>query len=428
MTNVSILMAYDLGGRIKSSQDLRKHLERAGYAPELDSMGLKSFNLSYINWHEDMLVFKGPNVTLDFEGKNGDDPVNHEATTKIRIYPWLGIIHVELNTELKGEFTSAVGLSFYEGFVTWKNRDYLPYLEKSDQTNGVLKARASEVNGNSHTAICSIVQPLVDLAEKHNQLVKRPQRYVFHDVRMIFEPSNASSQDVDQEYAGLLSLLPKELGKTTADYEIPVSLTTAEVQIQSSGWVTVIGGGSDTPASHQLSREIKQLVRLTHAQWFICQIWINVLGSLIAENTDDDGADALYELANFRVMFDSDLTEVGNENIMLKDPYLVAIASQLSVAFAVDTHRHSASTQFESVSHVEDKRIDLRQRREANALQMLFSISAAVAIALLIPELWEASYTTIILTVTLGSALLAFFIYRARNVTKRFIRRHNIRR
>lgn len=421
MEKVTVLVAYDLGGRIRDSDKAKELFAEKFESVDVDKMGLKSFNLSYINWHDQIIRLTCDGILL---------PSGHRATRLAYVYPWLGVVHVELTVHAEQGWSPIEALEFYESFVDWKNRDYLPYLREAKERNGSpvmrtsLKEQSAQVPPQSrHNTFADVIVPMRDLLQKSDLLTERPQTYYFHDYRMIFETSQEASDFEAEKYSGLLGLLPAELQCEATDYSVPASTSLAGISLYSSGWVTVIR--KPPGKSHdEFANTILSLARLTHVQWYICQVWLYILGSLISSNTDADDPDTLYRLADSRRIFDTDLTEVGNANVMLKDPYLISIADCLARGFGVSSHRKAAERHFESVAHAEQQRMEVRRQREATTLQLLFALSAAVAVALMIPELWGTSWTLVALTMFVGLMLLIGIGYRVRQETKRYTRKH----
>lgn len=421
MEKVTVLVAYDLGGRLRDSEKAKKLFVKEFESVDVDKMELKSFNLSYINWHDQIIRLTCPDVVL----RSG-----HRATRLAYVYPWLGVVHVELTVLAEHGWSPLEALKFYESFVEWKNCDYLPYLHEATDRNQVPVMRTSLSEQSvrvpseaRHNTFADVIVPMRNLLQESDLLTERPQTYYFHDYRMVFETSQEGTGTDSRDYSGLLGLLPASLQNDTNDYAVPASTSLAGITLESSGWISVIKKPAGRP-HEEFANTILSLARLTHVQWYICQVWLYILGSLISSNTDADDPDTLYRLADSRRIFDTDLTEVGNANVMLKDPYLISIADCLARGFGVSHHRKAAERHFESVAHAEQQRMEVRRQREATTLQLLFALSAAVAVALMIPELWGTSWTLVALTMFVGVLLLIVIGYRVRQETKRYARKH----
>lgn len=415
-----ILLAYDLGGRLKDTSRTIEILSSAYDGVRLDALGPRSFNLSYINWHDPILTFD----TAPFDVVLGE--TEYRVQRSVYIYPWLGVMHLELRFPLRAETEPEEVLDFYDQFVAWKNLDYLPYLARTNSMSDSLRMQTSfdAATSRAHIGeIASVVESICILLR--DQIHLRPGRYSFHDFRTIFVTGESKADRVDM-FQSLLELVPRSLrgGKTTPFSAMNIELSGTKVV--STGWVTVVERPGGVPAD-QLTDQITLLIRLAHAQWFVCQSWLYLLGREIAVIGPTNDHSRLYELARYKGLFDLDVIEVGNIDLMLKDPRMIRLAEGLVDAFNVSQHRRTAERRFQSVTQAESKRLEGQRTLEAQRLQLLFSISAAVATASLLPVLASTALPIALATIVFATALCIGFIVNTA-VLVRNIRRTRIER
>ena len=421
MHRASVLLAYDLGGRVTDIDAAVTALSAEYGEVSADRMVAESFNLSYINWHDPVFVFTCEPCDVAL----GDRA--YTVTRTAYLYPWLGVLHLQLDFPLDADFTPDDSLRFYEDFVKWKNEDYLPYLERS----GTLDTSLRRQREYKESPVSSYQGPLAAVVERvrellNGTLLERPERYDFHDFRTIFlvEPDG---NDPAKTYQDVLALMPSAFAGSSSNYDVPVDMPTTGIRILSSGWVSVLEV-PDSTAHNGFVEQINLLIRLAHAQWYVCQAWTYLLGSRIS--TDGNGDEHLHALFQARRLFDADLVEVGNADLMLKHPLLISVSNCLAQAFNLDRHRRTAIACFDSVAHAESKHIERKRSdeaeqrsREADRLQLLFSISAAAAIAALVPELAGAPVPVAIIGVMLATLFWLFFVRNIAVLARRIRRR-----
>lgn len=414
MKKVRVLFAYDLGGSINDVQQAMHLVASAYLDASFDSFALRSFNLSYLSRHDPVLSFAAEPVHISF---GGDD---FRANRRCFIYPWLGILHIEMDFDFSDAGISMSTLDFYDHLIAWKNSDYLPYLARSGAMNESLRIVTNFEDGESRT----FAGPLAEICESLGVLLKqqinpRPERYPFHDLRIVLITDEPTATDPDS-LANLLDLAPSKTQAPGTDSREYLRGSIAGTHISSSGWVSAVitSSGNESDSDD----EITMVIRLIHAQWFVCQAWVHILSQEIAYEAVDLSQKRLYELARYRGQFDADLVEVGNIDLMLKDPQLIRASEIFAEAFNLEKHKNSAITRFESVSVAESKRIEEQRTREAQRLQLLFSISAAVAIAGLIPVLAQTDTPLAVFTLVIVILLGIGFMVNVALVFKKIFR------
>lgn len=401
-TSVRVLVAYDLGGVVQDVSLCSQILNEAYPGTEFDTYALRSFNLSYLSRHDPVITFDAGEITARIGGKD------YTASRTCYVYPWLGVLHIELDFNLDSSAVPSDLLAFYDHFVQWKNRDYLPYLERSGAMNHSLKI-ATVVEGDDQR---SFVGPLAEIYESvevllEKILIGRPNRYAFHDFRTVVISNDPEFRNAVPS-SQLLDLADEQdFSPVQSDFSHP-GIWLSDTYVATSGWVTLVSPGIASP--EETTRNIGLVLRLIHAQWFVCQAWIHVLSLGIAEEAVDVSQRRLYDLAQYRGRFDADFIEVDNVDLMLKDPRLIRMSEIFIEGFKLRQHKDAAEARFESVAISEAKRIEEQRTKEAQRLQLLFSISAAVAIAGLIPVLAQTetplAIATLVVVIVLGLAFM----------------------
>lgn len=186
---------------------------------------------------------------------------------------------------------------------------------------------------------------------------------------------------------------------------------TSDLEVVSNGWVTVVIQNPESTADGLTS--VLNAQCLAHAQWFVCQSWIYILSTTIADGRVAGASVPLHELARYRQNFELDLIESGNLDLMLKDPVLRQVARMFQDAMEVSQHRTTARDRFDVVLRAEQERLGYQSARDSERLQLLFSISAAAAVAALIPSLAAVQWDAIVMVVTVAILcllLLAFVV------------------
>jgi len=254
-----MVLAYDLGGRLKDTKRTIEVLSSAYQGVRIDALGTRAFNLSYINWHDPILTFDSGafDVVLN--------EVEYRVQRFVYLYPWLGVMHLELTFPMQKGTTPEEVLDFYEHFVTWKNLDYLPYLARANSMSESLRMQTSfdSVTDRAFVGELSTVVESVGILLQ-DQIHPRPGRYAFHDFRTLFLTGNRDDQRPDT-FQSLLELVPRDLreGRTSPSQAMQIDLS--GTRVHSTGWVTVIER-TEGMAADLLGAQIKLLMRLAHAQ------------------------------------------------------------------------------------------------------------------------------------------------------------------
>ncbi len=383
---IHVPFKYDLGGRVKDTQGIRDMLIDLHGAVEVDQATTRSWNLSYLACHSAVLRCHLPGGTAKIAGSKW----RYERT--LRLFPWLGVLSVDY--EFQSKEANANILAFYDGLVEWKNTDYIPYLQKCGAMTEDLSAHTALTSRMSAQDLhASLVLQLRVRAQPY--IISRPALYVFHDFRVCFIDEGSV---LDASVVKCLLWLTTTPGATDDNLEHIDALNFGSVEISSTGWSTVLRANTGA-----VSREIAttmSLLNLAHAQWFVCQSWINIYEPDRTETKNARAAIGVHELSACQLSLARDLTEVGNFDVMLKDPNLLRVARSLERSFSTLEHRKAAEQRLRILEDHSRNMSEFASERTARRLATLFSLSAAGTVAALVPALVQIQFPPFFTLVT----------------------------
>ncbi len=367
-TRVYVPFMYDLGGRVKDIAGLRNTLIDVYGAVEIDQAATRSWNLSYLAVHTPVLRFRLPDGTAQLASSEW------RYKRILKVFPWLGILSIDY--EFESEQAEMKILAFYDELVKWKNADYLPYLQECDVFTDELAAHTAFASqAPAQDLHASLVRQLRVLARPY--IHSRPALYAFHDFRVcVIDYGSTLDANVVQ---CLLWLTVPDTDNN--ELEHVASIRYGSVKIASTGWSTVLRTNTQTADSEVT--KIVSLLSLIHAQWFICQLWINIYDQDVRATDNIDSALRVHELSAGELSLERDLVEVGNLNVMLKDPELLRVARSLERSFAVLEHRKAAEQRLHVLQDHSRDLTEFARERATRRLEILFSLSAAGTIAAL---------------------------------------------
>jgi len=386
VVSVYVPFKYDLGGNIPDTDRLRATLHRLHGEPQVDAAVLRSWNLSYLAGHAPVLWCRLSEGTARLAG------AEWSYSRRIRVFPWLGVASVDYTfTTTAATATSEAALdltAFYDDLVAWKNADYIPYLDDCGALTSDLQLRLPRTSPTS--ARSDLHGTLIrDLRQAVSGLVEqRPFNYAFHDFRLCFiGPPDVILAD---RIWSLLWLTPS--GTRASDEEIEYHRF-ADLDIASSGWSTVIV--CDADSSQDQVDLILTLVNLIHAQWYICQLWINAHNLRGGTNSSEWQLADAHVLSANQLALAQDLSEIENLNVMLKDPGLLRVANFLEARMEVGKHRATAMSRLRVLENHSRQLADYKSEVELRRFQALFAISAAAGVASLVPALAQVGFSYI---------------------------------
>jgi hypothetical protein len=330
---------------------------------------------------------------VDFNGNRWN------YTRSLRLYGWLGVVSLEYRFVPLAPDVPVAG--FYDAFVAWKNTDYLPYLRDESALNAHIVAHTQwEPSSQDNDLHRSVIRELRKRMQESHVLERRARRYVFHDCRPCFVVARA--RYTDQQVSSLLSLSDAQDGP--ADVPDVEHAGWQNVRVSSTGWSTVV---VTEPGSEGSTGTVLDMLRLVHAQWFLCQIWISTYET-------DSGArsrrarERARERARTQLTLARDLVEIDDLDYMLKDPALLRVTRALGKAFGLLEHRQAAERRLKILENHAREMSEITQSEDAQRLQVLFSLSAIGTISGLIPALANTPSEPWRLVTAAAALLLAF--------------------
>ncbi|MGH3764415.1 MAG: hypothetical protein ACRDTX_04590 [Pseudonocardiaceae bacterium] len=376
--SIHVPFKYDLGGQVRDISGIRGILMDLCESVEVDQATTRSWNLSYLALHSAVLRCRLPDDTANIAGSHW------RYGRSLSLFPWLGVISVDY--EFESIQDNADMLSFYDGLVRWKNTDYLPYLKKCGVATEDLSAHtALSPSASAQDLHSSLVLQLRARAQPY--ISPRPALYAFHDFRVCFIDKEST---LDPKIVQcLLWLTTREESRDDFDHVGTLKFRTAE--ISSTGWSTVLRSSTESLDPEVVATTIS-LLNLAHAQWFVCQAWINIYEPALADTKNTGAAAEVHELSASQLSLARDLSEVGNFDIMLKDPNLLRVARSFERTFTVLEHRKAAEQRLRILADHSMNLAQYANERTARRLAVLFSLSAAGTIAALVPALVQIGF------------------------------------
>lgn len=409
---VHVPFKYDLGGRVKDVDGIRNALMDLCGAVEVDQATTRSWNLSYLARHSAVLRCRLPGGTARIAGSEWRYERN------LRLFPWLGVLSVDYEFEPKQ--ADANISTFYDGLVEWKNADYLPYLQECGIMTDELAAHiALSPKASTRDLHSSLVFQLRARAQLY--ISPRPELYAFHDFRVCFIDNEST---LDSSVVQRLLWLT-ESGAADDVLENVDALRFGSVEISSTGWSTVLRASTGT-VSPQVVKSVS-LLNLVHAQWFICQLWINIYDRDFTETGNENSTVDVHELSACQLSLARDLSEVGNFDVMLKDPNLLRVARSLEQSFGVLEHRKTAENELRILEDHLRNLTEFAREQTVRRLAMLFSLSASGTVAALVPALVQIdfppffTFVTVLLLIVLwlGFVLNFAVLFKWRSVSRK---------
>ena len=392
-TRVHVPFMYDLGGRVRNIDGLRRTLAELYGSVEVDQSATRRWNLSYLAGHTPVIRCRLTGGSAQFANSEW----RYERILKI--FPWRGVLSIAYLFESQGTETNIS--TFYDRLVEWKNADYLPYLQECGAFTDELAAHTAFtfpiLTQGLHASLVRQlrlrVQPYIN---------PRPAMYAFHDFRVCFI-DHGSMLDARLVQCLLWLTVPEAANGT---FEHVEGVQHGSVEIVSTGWSTVLRTDMRTAGAEVT--EIMSLLSLVHAQWYICQLWINVYDQDFKALDSTDPAVRVHELSACQLSLERDLVEVGNLDVMLKDPRLLRVARSFERSFSVLEHRRAAEQRLHLLEDHTRDLTEFARERATRRLEILFSLSAAGTIAALIPALAQINFP---LSFTIITVLLLILLW-----------------
>jgi hypothetical protein len=173
-------------------------------------------------------------------------------------------------------------------------------------------------------------------------------------------------------------------------------LVSEVADVWSNGWVTAVVVNSAHEDEQAATVDtVWEAFNLCHAQWFLCQIWISIYAEIIGGD-EAEGDEAEKELSGAQVesfaqnlyALERDLAEAANLDVMLRDLLRIELSHLFLDRLGLAQHLEDARRRLSLLTLFLRGQLEIQTSRAAARLQLLFSFSAAAAIAALIPPIW----------------------------------------
>jgi hypothetical protein len=376
---------FDLGGSFDLRQNLIDSLGRIG-SLELSPVKTRSFNVSYLSRNSPIIRVSQESLCLRIVG------IDWTVSRWLTLYPWLGT--VSLNYYFKPEQTASSTqlLQFYDALINLIDEDYLPYLDHHGKMSLALQLKTGYDSRKVSPSRLQMGETINQLRStiKPSIMEPRPSIYYFMNFRVLYFWTSESNKDLDHHLLAALLDLRNLCSSLPADNE--PDLESEIGQIWSNGWVTASILHPSDPRDTEGLQSVDALQAafgLCHAQWFLCQIWISTYTEVVTNRNWQSWSRATVQrYTDHLYSLERDLTEVANLDVMLRDPQLIRLSQFFLERLGVSRHLGDAKTRVSLLTQYLRGHLEIQTSRAASRLQILFSFSAAAAIAGLVQPIW----------------------------------------
>jgi hypothetical protein len=410
LDGILVPFQFDLGGPVDFDQELIDGLKDIG-AYEFTPVRTRSFNVSYLSRNSPIVRISLSSLSLTIVG------IDWKVSRWLMLYPWLGTVSLNYYFEPEQAASSTQLLQFYDALIKLIDEDYLPYLDEHGRMSLALQLKTGYDSQNVSPSRLHMGATIDRLRSVIKPSIKqpRPTVYYFMNFRILYFWDSEPDKEIDHHLlAALLDL--RDLPSWRPTDEQP-DLMTEIGQIWSNGWVTVsILHPSDLRDKEMQPIDVLQAAfGLCHAQWFLCQIWISTYMEMVTNRNWQHWSRATVErYADHLYSLERDLTEVVNLDVMLRDPLLISVSQFFLERLGVSRHLEDAKTRVSLLTQYLRGRLEIHTSRAASRLQVLFSFSAAAAIAGLVQPIWPLWPVKTVVWVIALLSLTLFFAFSFR--------------
>ncbi|MGQ5264477.1 hypothetical protein ACTWLT_27380 [Micromonospora sp. ZYX-F-536] len=408
--HIYVPVKFDLGGTLQDVEPAVPLLAGLG-ATTVDVVEheeTRAYNISYLATHPPVLQ-----LSLGTSAVR----VGHTTwatTTTIVIYPALGVISVDLRFAAPEPTAGTEEICrFYDDLVRENTLDYFRHLRDLEvfpaNLAGHLRAIEAEPREPGGLRVSAHVQAVRAILQDSPGFEPRERCYPFQNMRQFFVlrgPEGGEDEPVVESLLRL-SALPVTPGSVADDG--PLRLR--GVVVRTTGWSTVAVVHDGIEGGPATARMVQDMYGQIHAQWFFCQLWVGV-----DPNDHDElvgpghslGA-RITQLARVQLQLSRGLAEVGNVDLMYRDPLRIAVATFLIDGLRVPRHLQAARQRLELLRSNLSQLFGLQTALFQQRLQWLFSITAVAGVAALLPEMLQVdSMRWRVVTVALFGMLAVF--------------------
>jgi hypothetical protein len=384
LDGILVPFQFDLGGPVDIDQELIDGLKDIGpYA--FSPVRTRSFNISYLSRNSPIVRVSLDDLSLHIVG------IDWKVSRWLLLYPWLGTVSLNYYFEPEQTASSTQLLQFYDALIKLIDEDYLSYLDEHGQMTDALRFKTEYDSQNVSPSRLDMGVTIKRLRSAIEPSIKqpRPTTYYFMNFRFLYFWTSASSKDIDHHLlAALLDLRHLPSWRPT---DKQPDLMSEIGQIWSNGWVTasVLHPSDSRDEELQPIDVLQAAFGLCHAQWFLCQIWISTYMKVVTDKNWQSWSRAtVQKYTDHLYSLERDLTEVANLDVMLRDPRLIRLSQFFLEQLGVSRHLDDAKTRVSLLTQYLRGHLEIQTSRAASRLQVLFSFSAAAAIAGLVQPIW----------------------------------------
>ncbi|MFG3555944.1 hypothetical protein ACGGAQ_16340 [Micromonospora sp. NPDC047557] len=408
--HVYVPVKFDLGGTVQDVEPALPLLARLG-ATSVDVVQheeTRAYNISYLATHPPVLQISLGTSAVRI-GRT-----TWATSTQIVIYPALGVISVDLRFAAPEPAVSTEEICrFYDDLVRENTLDYFRHLRDLDtfppNLAGHLSVIEAEPREHGGLTVSAHVQAVRAILRESASFEPRERRYPFQNMRQFFVLRGPERAENEPLVESLLRLSALPVTPGTAADDGPLRLP--GLLVRTTGWSTVAVLHDGVEGASAAARMVQDMYGQIHAQWFFCQLWVGV-----DPNDRDElvgpghslGA-RITQLARVQLQLSRGLAEVGNVDLMYRDPMRIAVATFLIDGLRVPRHLQAARQRLELLRSNLSQLFGLQTALFQQRLQWLFAVTAVAGVAALLPEMLQVdSMRWRIVTIALFGALALF--------------------
>ncbi|MFI6262433.1 hypothetical protein [Micromonospora sp. NPDC051006] len=408
--HIYVPVKFDLGGTVQDMEPVIPLLARLGAVTVdvVEHEETRAYNISYLATHPPVLQLSLGTSAVRIGRTTWD------TSTQVVIYPALGVLSVDLRFAAPEPPVSTEDICrFYDDLVHENTLDYFRYLRDLDtfpsNLAGHLRTVEAETPEPGGLTVSAYVQAIRGILQGSAGFEPRERCYPFQNMRQFFVLRGPEQDEGEPVVESLLRLatLPEATGAASDDG--PLRLR--GLVVRTTGWSTVAVLHDGVEGGTAALRLVQDMYGQIHAQWFFCQLWVGV-----DPNDRDElvgpghslGA-RITQLARVQLQLARGLAEVGNVDLMYRDPVRIAVATFLIEGLRVTRHLAAARQRLELLRSNLSQLFGLQTALFQQRLQWLFSITAVAGVAALLPEMLQVnSMSWRIVTVALFGTLAVF--------------------
>ncbi|WP_406070386.1 hypothetical protein [Micromonospora sp. NBC_01638] len=408
--HIYVPIKFDLGGTVQDVEPAIPLLAGLGTitVDVVEHEETRAYNISYLATHPPVLQLSLGTSAVRI-GRT-----TWATSTQVVIYPALGVISVDLRFAAPEPAVSTEDIcQFYDDLIRENTVDYFRHLRDLDTFPPNLARHLSKVEAENFEAggltVAAYVEAIRGILRDSAGFEPRERRYPFQNMRQFFVLRGPEQHENAPIVESLLRLSALPVTPGAAADDGPLRLR--GLMVRTTGWSTVAVLHDGVDGGTAAVRLVQDMYGQIHAQWFFCQLWVGV-----DPNDRDElvgpghslGA-RITHLARVQLQLARGLAEVGNVDLMYRDPVRIAVATFLIDGLRVSRHLQAARQRLELLRSNLGQLFGLQTALFQQRLQWLFSVTAVAGVAALLPEMMQVeSMPWRIVTAALFGTLAVF--------------------